>query len=71
MAARFAAKVIEMRPNAIVRVRLEDGREADCHLSGKQRVNLVRLVPGEEVTVELSVFDPTKGRIETKGRVQP
>ena len=52
-----------MRPNAIVRVRIEDGTELDCHLSGKQRVHVVRLVPGEEVTVEVSPFDPTRGRI--------
>ncbi len=52
-----------MRPNAIVRVRLEDGREVDCHLSGNARVDVVRLVPGDEVTVEVSPFDTKRGRI--------
>ena len=56
-------EVVQIRPNAIVRVRLDDGRELDCHLSGKQRVNVVRLVPGEKVTVEISPFDTTRGRI--------
>ena len=56
-------KVVEMRPNAIVRVKLDDEREVDCHLSGKQRVNVIRLIPGEKVTVEVSPFDPSRGRI--------
>ncbi len=62
------AKVVEMRPNAIVRVRLEDGREVDCHLSGDQRTNIVRLLPGEEVNVEMSPFDTSRGRIVAKGK---
>jgi translation initiation factor IF-1 len=62
-AARHAAKVVELRPNAIVRVRLDDGREVDCHLSGNQRVNVIRLVPGAQVTVEISPFDLRRGRI--------
>lgn len=61
-------KVIEMRPNAIVRVRLEDGKEVDCHLAGKQRMNVVRLVPGAQVTVEISPFDTSKGRIVEEGK---
>lgn len=61
--ARAKGTVCEMRPNAIVRVRLEDGREVDCHLSGNARVDVVRLVPGDEVTVEVSPFDTKRGRI--------
>lgn len=56
-------KVVALRPNAIVRVKLDDEREVDCHLSGKQRVAVVRLVPGAAVEVELSPFDPGRGRI--------
>jgi translation initiation factor IF-1 len=61
-------KVVEMRPNAIVRVRLEDGREVDCHLSGKKRINVVRLIPGDEVKVEISPFDTSRGRIVEEGK---
>jgi translation initiation factor IF-1 len=61
--AKERAKVVELRPNAIVRVRLADGRELDCHLSGKRRVSVVRLVPGDAVEVEVSPFDPGRGRI--------
>jgi translation initiation factor IF-1 len=65
---KLPAKVIEMRPNAIVRVRLEDGREVDCHLSGNERINVVRLIPGDAVTVEISPFDTRRGRIVTEGK---
>lgn len=52
----------------MVRVRLDGGGEVDCHLSGSQRVNVVRLVPGAEVTVELSPFDTKRGRIVEEGK---
>jgi len=61
-------KVVEMRPNAMIRVRLEDGREVDCHLSGQKRVNVVRLIPGDEVKVEISPFDTSRGRIVEEGK---
>jgi translation initiation factor IF-1 len=63
-----AAVVVEMRPNAIVRVRLDDGRELDCHLSGKSRMSVIRLVPGAKVKVEVSPFDTRRGRILEEGR---
>jgi translation initiation factor IF-1 len=65
---RASAEVVEMRPNAIVRVKLEDGRELDCHLSGKSRMSVIRLVPGAKVTVEVSLFDTGRGRIVDEGR---
>ena len=68
MAALQTAEVMEMRPNAMVRVRLDDGREVDCHLSGNQRMNVVRLCPGEKVTIEMSPFDTSRGRIVQEGK---
>lgn len=56
--------VIEKLPNAVFRVRLaEDGAEILAHLSGKMRVHFIRILPGDRVTVEMSPYDSTKGRI--------
>jgi translation initiation factor IF-1 len=60
------AVVSEALPNAGFRVKLEDGRTAVCHLAGKMRTNIVRLIPGDKVCVELSPFDPARGRIVEK-----
>ncbi len=56
-------KVVENLPATTFKVRLEDGREILCHLGGKMRMNRIRLTPGDEVQVELSPYDLTKGRI--------
>lgn len=55
--------VEENLPAATFRVRLENGHIILCHLSGKLRMNRIRLTPGDEVQVELSPYDLTKGRI--------
>jgi len=55
--------VIEGLPNANFKVRLEDGSEVLAHISGKMRINFIRILPGDRVTVELSPYDKTKGRI--------
>lgn len=57
--------VIENLPNARFRVRLEegDGMEVLAHVSGKMRMNYIRILPGDKVKVELSPYDLTKGRI--------
>lgn len=56
-------KVVEALPNTIFRVELENGHEIIAHISGKLRMNYIRILPGDTVTVELSPYDLTKGRI--------
>lgn len=55
--------VEESLPSATFRVRLENGQKILCHLSGKLRMNRIRLTPGDEVQVEITPYDLTKGRI--------
>ena len=55
--------VIESLPNATFRVRLENGHEILAHISGKMRMNFIKILPGDRVTVEISVYDLSKGRI--------
>jgi translation initiation factor IF-1 len=56
-------KVIEALPNAMFRVELENGHRVLAHVSGKIRMNFIRILPGDKVTVELSPYDLTRGRI--------
>jgi translation initiation factor IF-1 len=56
-------EVVEVLPNAMFRVKLENGHLALAHVSGKMRMYFIRIVPGDEVTVELSPYDLTRGRI--------
>ncbi len=60
---QMGGEVIEALPNAMFRVRLENGHEITCHVSGKIRMNYIRILPGDRVTVEMSPYDLTKGRI--------
>ena len=55
--------VKEALPNAIFRVELENGHEIQAHISGKLRMNSIRILEGDKVTVELSPYDLTQGRI--------
>ena len=55
--------VKEALPNAILKVELENGHEIQAHISGKLRMNYIRILPGDTVTVELSPYDLTQGRI--------
>ncbi len=55
--------VLEALPNAQFRVELEDEQEIIAHLSGKMRMYKIRVLPGDEVTVEMSEYDKEKGRI--------
>ncbi len=55
--------VIEPLPNAMFRVELENGHRVLAHISGKMRMNFIRILPGDRVTVELSPYDLTRGRI--------
>ena len=60
---QMAGEVIEALPNAMLRVRLENEHEITCHVSGKIRMNYIRILPGDKVTVEMSPYDLSKGRI--------
>jgi translation initiation factor IF-1 len=62
-ALRLEAKVVEARPNAMFLVELENGHRVLAHVSGKMRMNFIRILPGDRVTVEMSPYDLTKGRI--------
>jgi len=55
--------VAETLPNAMFRVQLENGHTILAHISGKMRMNFIRILPGDKVTVELSPYDLTRGRI--------
>ena len=56
-------KVIEALPNAMFQVELENGHQVLAHISGKLRMNYIRILPGDKVTIELSPYDLSKGRI--------
>lgn len=56
-------KVLETLPNAMFRVELDNGHLVLAHISGKMRMHFIRILPGDRVTVELSPYDLTRGRI--------
>jgi translation initiation factor IF-1 len=62
-AIRLQAKVVEALPNAMFRVEIEGGHKVLAHVSGKMRMNFIRILPGDMVTVEMSPYDLTRGRI--------
>jgi translation initiation factor IF-1 len=55
--------VAEALPNAMFKVQLEQGHIVLAHISGKMRMHFIKILPGDKVTVEISVYDLTKGRI--------
>ena len=55
--------VVEKLPNAMFKVELENGHIVIAHISGKLRMNFIRILPGDKVTLELSPYDLSKGRI--------
>lgn len=55
--------VVDTLPNTMFKVELENGHEILAHVSGKIRMNYIRILPGDKVTVEMSPYDLTKGRI--------
>ena len=61
-------KVIESLPNAQFQVELENGHQILAHISGKLRMNFIRILPGDKVTVEISPYDLTKGRITWRSK---
>ena len=60
--------VTDTYPNATFEVELENGHKILAHISGKLRMNYIRILPGDKVTVELSPYDLTKGRITWRGK---
>lgn len=60
--------VTEALPNATFKVKLENDHEVLAHISGKLRMNFIRILPGDKVTLELSPYDLTKGRITWRGK---
>ena len=60
---QMQGEVIENLPNATFRVKLENGHVLLGHISGKMRMHYIRILPGDKVTVELTPYDLTKGRI--------
>ena len=60
--------VVEALPNAIFQVELENGHKVLAHISGKLRMNYTRILPGDKVTVEVSPYDLTKGRITWRSK---
>ena len=55
--------VLEKLPNAMFKVELENGHQVLAHISGKLRMNFIRIIPGDKVTIELSPYDLSKGKI--------
>ncbi len=60
---KFEGEVVESLPNATFQVRLDNQHEILAHISGKMRVNYIKLMPGDRVIVEMSPYDLSKGRI--------
>jgi len=62
-AIEVEGKVIEPLPNAMFRVELENGHRVLAHISGKMRMHFIKILPGDRVTVQLTPYDLTRGRI--------
>lgn len=60
--------VVEALPNAMFQVELENGHKVLAHISGKLRMNFIKILPGDKVTLELSPYDLTRGRITWRAK---
>ena len=60
--------VLETLPNAMFRVELENGHKVLAHISGKMRMHFIKILPGDNVTVELSPYDLSRGRITYRSK---
>ena len=65
---RWKARVVETLPNTTFRVQLQNGHIVTAHISGKMRKNYIRILTGDTVTVEMTPYDLSKGRIVYRGR---
>ena len=61
-------KVVEALPNAMFQEELPNGHQIMAHISGKMRMNFIRIYPGDKVTIELSPYDLTRGRITWRSK---
>ncbi len=68
-AIEVEGKVVETLPNAMFRVELPNGHRILAHISGKMRMHFIRILPGDKVTVELSPYDLTRGRITYRSKL--
>lgn len=64
----FEGVVVEALPNANFKVKLPNGHIVTAHISGKLRMNYIKILPGDKVTVEVSVYDLNKGRITWRAK---
>ena len=64
----FEGTVIDALPNTVFKVQRPNGHIVTAHISGKLRMNYIRILPGDRVTVEVSVYDLTKGRITWRAK---
>ena len=64
----FEGVVVEAMPNATFKVKLPNEHIVTAHISGKLRMNYIKILPGDKVTVEVSIYDPTKGRITWRAK---
>ena len=62
-ALRIEGTVVELLPNTMFRVELDNGHRVLAHISGKIRMNFIKILPGDKVTLEMSPYDLSKGRI--------
>ena len=61
-------KVVETLPNAMFKVELENGHQVLTHISGKLRMNFIKILPGDKVKLEMSPYDLTRGRITWRSK---
>lgn len=64
----FEGTILESLPNAMFQVELANGHKILAHISGKLRMNFIKILPGDKVTVELSPYDLTRGRITWRAK---
>jgi translation initiation factor IF-1 len=67
-AIQVEGTIVEPLPNAMFRVELENGHKVLAHISGKMRMHFIKILPGDKVTVELSPYDLTRGRITFRSK---
>ena len=67
-AIQVEGTVLETLPNAMFRVELENGHKVLAHISGKMRMHFIKILPGDKVSLELSPYDLTRGRITYRGK---
>ncbi len=60
--------VVEVLPNTVFKVKLTTGHIVTAHISGKMRMNYIKVVPGDKVTVEVSIYDLSQGRITFRAK---